>query len=58
MTRLDCRAAEAKLTAIRALCNEPRAWDDDDADSPEARAARAYNHALAKVAAVLDGKSS
>lgn len=38
----------------RALVAERREWDESDADSIVANSARAYNHALAKVARVLD----
>lgn len=41
-----------KVEAVRAL--PLREWDENDADSIEANAARAYNHALAKVWALLD----
>jgi hypothetical protein len=36
-----------RIDAVLAL--PTRCWSEDDADSPEARSARAYNHALAQV---------
>lgn len=44
------------LEAILAL--PQREWSEDDADSPEARSARAYNHALATVWALLPPTSN
>jgi hypothetical protein len=40
-----------RIDAVLAL--PTRCWSEDDADSPEARSARAYNHALAQVVALL-----
>lgn len=49
----DALTVERKnVEAVQAL--PLREWDENDADSIEANAARAYNHALAKVWALLD----
>jgi hypothetical protein len=44
-------ALAERIDAAMALA--PRSWDEDDADSAEARSARAYNSALGQVRGLL-----
>jgi len=44
---------DAALEAVLAVCDEPRPWDENEADHAEARSARAYNSALAKTRAAV-----
>lgn len=55
MERRALIRAMDRISSALALCAELRPWDKHDADSPEARAARAYNRALEQVREILDG---
>lgn len=50
---LDLRIRVAKVHAL-----PEREWDESEADSAEARSARAYNHALAIVRSLLPDPSA
>lgn len=45
----------AQLADARAVISDTRGWEEDDADSIQSNAARAYNHALLKVGRALVG---
>ena len=52
--RQRAERAEAALARVEALPDRP--WAQDDADSPESRSARAYNHALLQARRALGGE--